>query len=168
MKTSQAGIDLICAFEGFSPTPYLCPAKVWTIGFGSTAGVTQHTPAISRDEAMALLRLELGKYETSVRRLITAPLNQNQFDALVSFTYNLGTGALQRSTLRAKLNRGEYEAAASELMRWVSAGGKKLPGLVRRRGAERELFLSAIPEPAREQASFWGELARTISALRVA
>ncbi len=166
MKISQEGIDLICRFEGFVPTPYLCPANVWTIGYGSTKGVTKNTPAVTREEALAMLRLEIKSFEASVRRLIKVPLTQSQFDALVSFAYNLGSGALQRSTLRAKLNRGEYEAAADEFMKWTMAGGKRLPGLIKRRGAERELFLKREPVP--ERASFWEELARSISALRAA
>jgi lysozyme len=99
---------------------------------------------ITRKEAREILAKDLRSAEASVLRLITAPLNQHQFDALVSFTFNLGGGALQRSTIRVKINRREYEEAASQFMRWVWAGGKKLEGLVRRRKAESEMFLRPV------------------------
>lgn len=140
MKTSDIGLELIKCFEGFSPVPYLCPAGVWTIGYGSTIGVTKITPAIDKTTAELLLQSQLIRYEKSVNKLITVPLTQNQFDALVSFTYNLGGAALQRSSLRRKLNRREYEQVPTEFLKWVRAGGIKLVGLVKRRKAEGELF----------------------------
>lgn len=142
MKASQNCIELIKRFEGFSARPYLCPAKVWTIGYGTTRGVTKSTPPITQIEAEALLLRDISKYEKSVNRLIFFPINQNQFDALVSFCYNLGSGALQRSSLRAKINRGELKNAAREFTKWVFAGGKKLRGLQIRRTAEQVLFLA--------------------------
>lgn len=144
MQTSKAGIDLIKKWEGFSAKPYLCPAGVWTIGYGSTHGVTADTQPIGEEEGMARLRLEVRKWETAISRLVKVPLNQHQFDALVSFIHNLGAGAFQRSTLRAKLNRGEYETAAGQFDKWVFAGGRKLAGLIARRGAERALFLTPL------------------------
>lgn len=102
------------------------------------------SPPITEEEGIELLMLDIAKFERAVERLITAPLNQNQFDALVSFSFNLGSGSLQNSTLRRRVNRSEYERAADEFPRWVFAGGRKLKGLVRRRYAERELFLTPI------------------------
>lgn len=145
MKTSQAGIDLIKLFEGFRAEPYLCPAGVATLGYGTTAGVTMDTPPVTEDEAEALLALDLRRFERAVSRLCPVPLTQGQFDALVSFSYNLGAGALQSSTLRRKLLRGDYEGAADEFPRWVYAGrARRLAGLVRRRAAERALFLGGV------------------------
>ena len=142
MKMGKKGIDLIKHFEGFSPTVYACPSGVPTLGFGSTHGITMDSPPITEEEGLELLMLDIAKFERAVERLITAPLNQNQFDALVSFSFNLGSGSLQNSTLRRRVNRSEYERAAEEFPRWVFAGGRKLKGLVRRRYAERELFLT--------------------------
>ena len=99
-----------------------------------------HRP-ISLEEGEALLAQELASVERSVRRLVRVALTQNQFDALVSFTFNLGSGRLQSSTLRSKLNRGDYEGASDELPKWRKAGGKVLLGLVKRRAVERKLFL---------------------------
>ena len=146
MKTGQAGIELIKRFEGFSSTPYLCPADVPTIGYGNTrridgSRVAMDDEPISEADGEALLAHELLSFERSVDKLITAELTQVMFDALVSFTYNLGSGNLQSSTLRMKLNRGNYEGAADEFPKWRKAGGRVLQGLVRRRIAERKLFL---------------------------
>jgi lysozyme len=146
VKTGEAGLEIIKMFEGFRSEPYLCPAGVATIGFGSTRGVdgnrvTLEHSAISRDEAEEMLAHDLQNVEKSVGRLIRVALTQNQFDAIVSFTYNLGSGRLQSSTLRSKLNREDYEGAADEFPKWVKAGGKRLSGLVKRRFVERKLFL---------------------------
>jgi lysozyme len=140
MKASHECVELIKRWEGFSPTPYLCPAGKWTIGYGSIQGITQHTPAITQVEATDLLLNEMGRYEASVNRLITVPLTQGQFDALVSFTFNLGGAALQRSTLRSRLNRGQYDLASDEFPKWCYAGGRKLRGLLNRRLQERDMF----------------------------
>jgi len=144
MKMGKKGIDLIKHFEGFRSTVYRCAAGVPTLGFGSTYGITMDSPPITEEEGIELLMLDIAKFERAVERLITVPLNQNQFDALVSFSFNLGSGSLQNSTLRRRVNRSEYERAAEEFPRWVFAGGRKLKGLVRRRYAERELFLTSI------------------------
>ena len=146
MKTGQAGIELIKRFEGFSSTPYLCPADVPTIGYGNTrridgSRVAMDDEPISEEAGEALLAHELLSFERSVGKLITAELTQVMFDALISFTYNLGSGNLQSSTLRMKLNRGHYEGAADEFPKWRKAQGRVLQGLVRRRIAERKLFL---------------------------
>lgn len=143
MRTSQAGIDLIKMFEGFSPSTYICPAGYPTIGWGHVVLKHEKFPAtITKAEGEHILKNDLVQFERSVERLIVVDLNQNQFDALVSFTFNLGGGALQRSTLRQRLNREDYAGAADEFLRWVWAGGKRLRGLIRRREAERDLFLS--------------------------
>lgn len=144
MKTSPAGIALIKQFEGLRAKPYLCSAQVATIGYGSTfyadgSKVRLTDPAISTDQAEELLALTLGQYEECVNEL-SDNLTQNQFDALVCFAYNLGCGALRGSTL-AKLVRGnQMQTAAHAFDAWNKAGGKVLPGLVRRRAAERKLF----------------------------
>ena len=145
MKTSQAGIDLIKEFEGFRCDAYLCPAGVWTIGYGHTAGV-KPGDYVSRERGEEMLREDLRYYEDAVNDLITVPLSQNEFDALVSFTYNLGAGALGESTLRKRLNAGEPKCPVfqQELPKWVKAGNETLPGLVRRREAEVELACSGV------------------------
>ena len=143
MKMGEKGIDLIKHFEGFRSTVYLCAAGVPTLGFGSTHGITMDSPPITEEEGLELLMLDIAKFERGVNRLIDVPLNQNQFDALTSFAFNLGNGSLQASTLRKKVNREDYEGAADEFPRWVFAGGRKLNGLVKRRYAERALFLAS-------------------------
>tara|TARA_B100000378_G_scaffold140014_1_gene113228 strand:- start:409 stop:861 length:453 start_codon:yes stop_codon:yes gene_type:complete len=138
---TQNGIDLIKRFEGFSRTVYFCPAGYPTIGYGHV--VKPHEDfSVGIDEAQAeeLLRQDAVIAERAVLRLIRVPLTDGQFDALVSFTYNLGGGALQRSTLRRKINREEHAEVPEQFMRWVWAGGRKLKGLVRRREAESELY----------------------------
>ena len=146
MRTGHAGIEIIKMFEGFRSEPYLLPAGFSTIGFVSTRGVdgnrvTLEHSAINRDEAEEMLAHDIQNVEKSVGRLIRVALTQNQFDALVSFVYNLGSGRLQSSTLRSKINRADYEGAADEFPKWVKAGGKRLSGLVKRRFVERKLFL---------------------------
>ena len=134
---------MIKHYEGYSRNVYQCPAGLPTVGFGHVVLAGENFSAgLSHDEAEVLLAKDLRQFERSVLRLITVPLTQGQFDALVSFTFNLGGGALQRSTLRQRLNRGDYEGAASEFPKWVFAGGRKLAGLVKRREAERAMFLS--------------------------
>lgn len=140
MKTGQKGLELIKHFEGLRLKSYQCSAAVWTIGYGHTAGV-KPGDLITTEEADAFLRQDIAESERSVSRYVSVPLTQHQFDALVSFTFNLGSGNLRTSTLLKKLNTGDYPAAAEEFLRWVNAGGKKLSGLVRRREAERALFL---------------------------
>lgn len=142
MKTSPEGIRLIKHFEGFRSFPYRCSANVLTIGYGHTQGVSEDMAHITERYACELLEQDLKKFESSVKKLIKIPLKQNEFDALVSFAFNLGAGALQRSTLRQKLNREDRQGAADEFLKWCRAGGKILKGLLRRRIAEREMFLS--------------------------
>ncbi len=140
---TQDGLDLICHFEGFSPIIYLCPAGYPTIGYGHLiieANKEQFLDGIDELEALDLLKTDVQKAERAVLRLINVPLTEGQFDALVSFTFNLGGGALQRSTLRRKVNRGEHSAVPAEFMKWVWAGGRKQKGLVRRRWAEGKIY----------------------------
>ncbi len=140
----RAGLDLIRSFEQFRPNPYRDAVGIWTIGFGAIRGldgqpVAPTTPRLSPAEADALLERDAGRATGAVNRLIVAPSAQAAFDALCSFTFNLGAGALQRSTLRQTINR--CEAAEEELwVRWDMAGGKHLPGLRRRRIAEWSLY----------------------------
>lgn len=146
MQTSDKGISLIKQFEGCKLTAYQDSVGVWTIGYGWTqpvdgkpirAGMT-----IKQETAERLLKTGLVSYESDVSRLVKVGLTQGQFDALVSFTYNLGARSLSTSTLLRKLNTGDYAGAADEFLRWNKAGGKVLNGLTRRREAERALFLS--------------------------
>ena len=146
MQTSDKGIALIKQFEGCKLTAYQDSVGVWTIGYGWTqpvdgkpirAGMT-----IKQETAERLLKTGLVSYESDVSRLVKVGLTQGQFDALVSFTYNLGARSLSTSTLLRKLNAGDCVGAADEFMRWNKAGGKVLNGLTRRREAERALFLS--------------------------
>ena len=144
---NEHGIQIVKVFEGFSLKPYLCPANVWTVGYGATVGsdggpIDLDIEPISETEAEALLLRDLESSEGWVSRLIKTALTENQYSALTSFTFNVGAGALQRSTLRMKLNRGECQNAADEFPKWRMAGGRILAGLVRRRAAERALFLA--------------------------
>ena len=142
-KVSEEGLNLIKRFEGFSNTIYTCPAGYLTIGYGHVVldhEMESFAERISEEQATGLLRQDVVIAERAVLQHINVPLTDGQFDALVSFTFNLGSGALQRSTLRRKLNRQEYTSAVTEFRRWVWASGKKLKGLVRRRQAEAELF----------------------------
>ncbi|HHS9149989.1 TPA: lysozyme [Enterobacter roggenkampii] len=146
MQTSDKGIALIKEFEGCKLTAYQDSVGVWTIGYGWTqpvdgkpirAGMT-----IKQETAERLLKTGLVSYESDVSRMVKVGLTQGKFDALVSFTYNLGARSLSTSTLLRKLNAGDYAGAADEFLRWNKAGGKVLNGLTRRREAERALFLS--------------------------
>lgn len=147
-QSTQLGGNLIKYFEGFSPIRYLCPAGIWTIGIGHAIKKGEKwdnpTITITEQEAIDLLDKDNDDAEKAVLRLIHVPLTDGMFDALVSFSFNLGGGALQRSALRSKLNREEYEEASWEFDRWVWGGGRKLPGLIRRRKAERILFQTGV------------------------
>jgi lysozyme len=143
MNTSRTGIELIKKFEGCVLKAYKCPAGVWTIGYGHTSGVKEGQ-IITETQAEDYLRQDIEKFELTVNNLVNVPLNQNQFDALVSFCYNLGAGNLKSSTLLKLLNKRDYIGAAEQFDRWVYAGGKKLSGLVKRRSAEKELFQKTI------------------------
>jgi lysozyme len=138
--TSSRGIELIKAWEGWRSNAYLCPAHKWTIGYGHTR-TAKPGMAITIADGEKLLKEDLKVYENAVNQLVKVPLGQYQFDALVSFTYNVGRGALSQSTLLRILNQGNYTEAAKQFSRWVYGGGIKLPGLIKRRDAEQKLFL---------------------------
>ncbi len=138
---SQAGINLIKRWEGFRSNAYLCPGNVWTIGYGHTKNVYQGM-CISKEQAEQLLKEDLKHFEASVSQLVTVKLNQAQFDALVSFTFNVGVYAFKKSTLLRLINQENFLEGANQFERWVYANRKKLPGLVKRREEEKKLFLS--------------------------
>ena len=170
MKLSRAGADLMHRYEGFRNRPYLCPAHVWTIGYGHVLYQEQIRLPIVRTEAKpaAMIRQEyplkpednrvwtkqeinelfaqdVATFERGVLRLVPRCVGrQGSFDALVSISFNFGLGNLQRSTIRMKANRGDWEGAAEAFMAWTKGGGRVLPGLVRRRKDERALFLSGV------------------------
>ena len=141
MNISENGIKLIKNFEGCRLVAYKCPAGVWTIGYGHTGQEIHEGLKITQEQAEKYLKIDLLIHCNNVSRLVKVPLTQNQFDALVSFEYNLGYGNLAYSTLLKLLNAKKYNEAAAQFDRWVYAGGKKLAGLIRRRAAEKELFL---------------------------
>jgi GH24 family phage-related lysozyme (muramidase) len=147
MKTGERGLKLIKEFEGCKLTAYKCPAGVWTIGIGSTrysdgSAVKQGQTLVNEEAALLLLSKTLTSYEHAVNA-IKINLTQNEFDALVSLTYNIGAGNLASSTLVKMLKAGDSKAEiAKQFLRWDKAGGKPLAGLTRRRNAEAELFLS--------------------------
>lgn len=143
MKTSPKGIALIKSAEGLRLKAYPDPGTgglPWTIGYGSTSGVTRNM-VITEAQAEQMLAADLVRFERIVERAVRVPVSQGQFDALVSFTYNVGEGNFTKSTLLRKLNAGDAAGAAEQFSRWVHAGGKVLPGLVKRRADERALYL---------------------------
>jgi lysozyme len=146
MQISRKGLELLKRHEGLRLAAYLCPANVWTIGYGSTGPHVFKGKTISQTEAELLLRKDLSRFEDGVKRLVKVPLTQGQFDALVSFSFNVGLGngqpgkGLAGSTLLKKLNAGRYDDVPAELMKWTRGGGKVLPGLVKRRRDEAALW----------------------------
>lgn len=168
MKLSKAGEDLMHRYEGFRSKPYLCPAHIWTIGYGHVLYQEQiklpvlripekpakmirkemplkqeHNRVWTKTEIDELFRNDVESFERGVLRLVPGVVgHQGRFDALVSFAFNAGLGNLQRSTIRMKANREDWEGAAEAFMMWTKGGGKVLPGLVKRREAEVKLFLS--------------------------
>lgn len=148
MKTSQSGLELLVQFEGLKLSPYLDSIGKPTIGIGSTyyengIAVTMKDPPISKDRAYSLMKNVLGKFEEGISNLVKVKLNQNQFDALVCFTYNVGLGNLGKSSLLRLLNDNKCDLASQEFPKWSKAGGKTLEGLVKRRNAEQTLFLKS-------------------------
>ncbi len=145
MQISNKGIDLIKTFEGCKLSAYQDAVGVWTIGYGWTQPVDgvsiKRGMIISMATAERLLRIGLVQYESAVNQLVKVNLNQDQFDALVSFAYNLGTRSLSTSTLLRKLNAGDRAGAAEEFLKWNRAGGTVVAGLARRRAVERLAFL---------------------------
>jgi lysozyme len=168
VKLSKAGEDLMHKYEGFRARPYLCPAHIWTIGYGHVLYQEQirlpvvrvegkETPMIRKEmplkpednrvwtktEIDELFRTDVGTFERGVLRLVPSVVGrQGSFDALVSISFNFGLGNLQRSTIRMRANRGDWDGAAEAFRVWTKGGGKVLPGLVKRREAEIALFLS--------------------------
>jgi lysozyme len=161
VKVSAAAIKTIKHHEGVKTRPYQCPALIWSVGVGHVIDPShiavkyeerRNLPipdgwdrSLAMDEVDAILAQDLAKFERGVARLCPAALgNQGIFDALVSFSFNVGLGNLQRSGLRMKTNRGEFEEAAEEFMKWTKAAGRVLPGLVKRRQDERAMYLSVV------------------------
>ena len=167
MKLSKAGEDLMHKYEGFRSRPYLCPAHIWTIGYGHVLYQEQiRLPVVRTDKPVPMIRKEMplkpednrvwtkteidelfradvASFERGVLRLVPGVSGrQGSFDALVSISFNFGLGNLQRSTIRMRANRGDWEGAADAFRVWTKGGGKVLPGLVKRREAEIALFLS--------------------------
>jgi GH24 family phage-related lysozyme (muramidase)/nucleoid-associated protein YgaU/uncharacterized protein YbjQ (UPF0145 family) len=143
-QISSQGLELIKSFEGLRLNAYQDPGGVWTIGYGHTGSDVSPSDVLTKAGAETLLKQDLAKFENAVRESVSVPLNSNQFSALVSFTYNMGAGGLARSTLLERLNQKDYQGAANEFSKWVFAKGQKLPGLVRRRAEEKELFLTPV------------------------
>jgi len=169
VKLSKVGADLMHRYEGYRNRPYLCPAHIWTIGYGHVLYQEQiRLPMVASEDKIArkdyplkpednrvwtkqeiedLFSLDVASFERGVLRLVPGCAGrQGSFDALVSFAFNAGLGNLQRSTIRIRANRGEWEGAADAFMVWTKGGGKVLPGLVKRRQDERKLFLSDAGE----------------------
>jgi GH24 family phage-related lysozyme (muramidase) len=161
VKVSAAAIKTIKHHEGVKTRPYQCPALIWSVGVGHVIDPShiavkyeerRNLPipdgwdrSLAMDEVDAILAQDLAKFERGVARLCPAALgNQGIFDALVSFSFNVGLGNLQRSGLRMKTNRGDFDEAADEFLKWTKAAGKVLPGLVKRRKDERAMYLSGV------------------------
>jgi len=167
VKLSKAGADLMHRYEGCRNKPYLCPAHIWTIGYGHVlyqeqiklpmvrkegyTGMirseyplkTEDSRVWTKEEINELFRVDVENFERGVLRLVPNVLGrQGSFDALVSISFNFGLGNLQRSTIRMKANRGDWQGAADAFMSWTKGGGKVLPGLIKRRQAEIALFLA--------------------------
>jgi len=161
VKVSLAAIQMIKHHEGVRTKPYRCPALLWTVGVGHVIDPVHATVkyedrkslpipqgwdrVLSMGEVDTILAQDLGRFERGVLRLCPAATDrQGIFDSLVSFSFNVGLGNLQRSTLRMKTNRGEFEEAADQFLKWTKAGGRVLPGLVKRRNDERALYLLGV------------------------
>ena len=167
MKLSKAGADLMHRYEGFRSKPYLCPAHIWTIGYGHVLYQDQiRLPMVRKEGVPGLIRKEyplkpednrvwtkeeinrlfeedVASFERGVLRLVPSSAgSQGRFDALVSISFNFGLGNLQRSSIRMRANRGDHEGAAEAFMLWTKAGGRELPGLVKRRLDEKKMYLS--------------------------
>ncbi|MHC5170108.1 lysozyme [Acinetobacter johnsonii] len=146
MVVSLFGVDIICGFEGKRLAAYDDGVGVWTIGFGTTVypnGIkVKKGDNCTEAQAKDFMAHDLKKFEAAVNNAVTVPLSQNQFDALVSLAYNIGTNAFSGSTLVKKLNSNDFRGAADQFDIWVNAGGKRMQGLVNRRAKEKALFLS--------------------------
>jgi len=166
MKISDFGIEKLKDFEGLRLRAYKDSAGIWTVGYGHTTDKNLTVTAlteINEQEAERLLRLDVREAEDAVNKLVKVPLNQFQFDALGSFTYNIGITQFEKSTLLRKLNAGDYESVPGELIKWTKAGGKTVKGLVNRRAAEAgmwatQAFVSSASVPAAAPAKPVSEL----------
>lgn len=141
MKISENGINLIKSFEGCCLDAYKCPSGVLTIGYGHTGSDVKTGLKITSQQAEELLKKDLEYFENKINNLLCVQLNQNQYDAIVSFVFNIGVGAFSESTMLKFLNSGCISLAAEQFDRWIYSGGIKLNGLVKRRKAEKELFI---------------------------
>jgi lysozyme len=144
MKLSKTGADLIKKYEGCRLTAYLCPANVWTIGWGHTGNVKKGQ-TITQVQADTFFDKDIQRFVDGVNDIVKVEINQNQFDALVSFTYNCGVDALRKSSLAKYLNAKQFDKASAEFDRWNKGGGEVLKGLINRRKEERTLFDKQIP-----------------------
>jgi lysozyme len=185
MRITEEGLDVIKEFEGFRSKAYRDAVGVWTIGYGHTsmAGAPQVTPdlVVSKAEATDILRRDVEMFARGVRESVHVQLTDQQFSALVSFAYNVGLGGFRSSSVLKAVNARDFDAVPRRLNLWVKAGGRTLPGLVRRRAAEGALFLSATtakpaeailrpveavkPKPIRKSRTVWSALAAAILAL---
>ncbi|RDU95358.1 lysozyme [Trinickia dinghuensis] len=146
MKINEAGINLIKEFEGLRLTAYADVVGVLTIGYGHTGPDVKPGMVITEAQAGQLLIDDLARFENGVSGLVKVPVNANQFSALVSFSYNVGLGNLGGSTLLRLLNQSDYAGAAQQFPLWDKAGGRELPGLLRRRQAEQALFQTPVDQ----------------------
>jgi lysozyme len=153
MKLSKVGADLIKKYEGCKLKAYLCPANKWTIGWGHTGGVKQGQ-VITQAQADALFDKDIQRFVDGVNELVKVEVNQNQFDALVSFAYNCGVDALRKSTLLKYVNGKEFSKASAEFDRWNKGNGKELAGLIKRRNGEQALFDKPIPKSKEVQKKY--------------
>ena len=142
MNVSEKGITLIKKFEGCRLQAYKCTSGVWTIGYGHTGSEVHKDFKITQKEADIYLKHDLIIHANNVNKLVKVPLNQNQFDALVSLVFNIGYGAFKGSTLLRLLNQGKYKEASEQFAVWRLSGGKVSEGLIRRRAEEKKLFVS--------------------------
>ena len=152
MKTSKRGIALIQEFEGYSSTAYQDPIGIWTIGYGFIEGVKKGD-RITKEQATERLKRELVKYEQAVVNAAGLNLNQNEFDALVCFAFNIGTEGMKKSSVIKAHRRGDKQAAARAFALWNKAGGKVWPGLTRRRAAEATLYMEPMPDDVSDPVS---------------
>lgn len=142
MQTSEKGLDLIRKYEGLRLVAYVCPGGKLTIGYGHTGPDVTTGKKIDEEEADALLLKDVQHFENAINGMVSVPISQGMFDALISFSFNLGAGSLKSSTLLKKLNADDRKGAADEFLKWNKAKGKVLAGLAARRESERELFLA--------------------------
>lgn len=159
MNISNNGINLIKTYEGCELIAYKCPAGIWTIGIGHTGSVDgkpiNNGLTITASKASELLKEDLKSFENAINKYVTVQITQNMFDALISFTYNVGIGNFKASTLLKKLNTGDYKGAAEEFAKWNKANGVVLLGLTKRRASEKALFLNGFDSTIQSKNNDW-------------